>query len=81
MADAIRTKARNTTTSVLSVDINGEETNQMKDFEKELNKVFINKADVPIDTNRYLSKSQGDTDYYNEIMMMYSCAIRKSPPR
>lgn len=77
MADAIRMRMKNTTTSVLSADTNGEETNQMKDFEKELNRVFINKADVPIDTNRYLSKNQVETDNYNEIMMMYSCAIKE----
>lgn len=46
----------------------------MKDFEKELNKVFIDTVSVPQDLNKTLSQ---DTDEYEEIMMMYSCAIKE----
>lgn len=49
----------------------------MKDFEKELNRVFINTVNVPQDTNQYLSSDQQSFDEYEEVMMMYSCAIKE----
>ena len=46
----------------------------MKDFEKELNKVFIDTLSVPKDTTNDLS---GDNEEYEQIMMMYTCAIKE----